>query len=332
SETKPDATMQNQGQPNSQGENSNALSTPAILAMNSATPLPSGRVSAIQFGPIYLQSFDFLQTEDAVTETGQGGTNWESFSELKAVIVFDRAFRESHFAVQYQPRLLLQNGSVSFDAANLTAGFNTQFHVSPRFTASFSNGFNYYSRVAQFNNLSLQSDLTTGGLVGSNFLEGGGHFLDDRTQLDFQYLISPRSQFEVMPTFYYYKSTGVQGSVGTVAIDSSYGFGLTATYGYLLSPTKSISFSYQEEDVHYSRTLSATNYQTLTATYSQQLSQTWRFSAGAGAAVYSGGSASGTTTTPAKSSSVWTEHGQFSLIKEFNKGSVAFNYYRGQQP
>jgi hypothetical protein len=330
--TKPDTASQNPQQPGSQGENNTAASPPPILAMNSAAPLASGRVSAIQFGPIYLQSVNFLQTGDALTETGQNGTVWGSFSELQAVIVFDRAFRNSHFAVQYEPRLLVENGTVSADASNLNAGWSTVFHLSPRFTASFSNSFNYYSRVAQFDNLSLQADLTTGGLVASNFLEGGGHFLEDRTQLSFQYLISPRSRFEVTPYFDYSKSTGVTGNVSTLAIGDSYGFGLTANYGYLLSPTQSISFSYQEEDIHYSQGLSTTNYQTLTATYSQQLTQTWRFSAGGGVVVSSASAFSGTTTTPGKSSSIWTENGQFSLIKVFNKGSLAFNYYRGQQP
>lgn len=331
--TKPDTAVQSpQTQPSSQGESGNAVSPPPILALNSAAPLPSGRVSAVQFGPIYLQSADFLETVDAITATGQNSTNWGSFSELKAVIVFDRAFRDSHFAVQYQPRLLVENGAVSGDSSNLNAGFSTVFHLSPRFTASFSNGFNYYSRVAQFENLSLQSDLTTGGQVASNFLEGGGHFLDDRTQVDVQYLISPRSRFDVTPYFDYYESTGVTGNVSTLAIGSSYGYGLTANYSYLLSPTKSISFGYQGEDIHYSQALSTTNYQTLTATYSQQLSQTWRFTAGGGAVVSSASAFTGTTTTPRQKSSIWTENGQFSLIKVFNKGSVAFNYYRGQQP
>jgi hypothetical protein len=328
--TKPNDPAQNvPPSAGSQSDSPEAISTPPIRAINSAGPLPSGRVSAVQFGPIYLQSVDFLQTFDALSVSGQNGVAWGSFSELKAIIVFDHAFRNSHIAVQYQPRFLVNSGTVSTDASDLSAGWSTVFHLSPRLTASVSNNFDYYSRVGQFENLGLLSDLTTGGVVQSNFLEGGGHFLEDRTELGLQYLVSPRGRFEARPFFQYYESVGVTGSQ---VIGDSYGAGVNADYGYLLGPTKSITFNYQMEQLHYSKSIPTTMYQTIAVSYSQQLSRTWRFSAGGGAAVSSSSDPNGTTSTPVGRSTEWTENGQFTLIKSFANGSVAFSYYRGQEP
>lgn len=327
--TKPNDPTQVPQSAGPQTDSTEAISTPPIRAINGAGPLPSGRVSAVQFGPIYLQSVDFLQTFDALTVSGQNGVDWGSFSELKAIIVFDHSFRDSHIAIQYEPRFLVESGTVSTDASDLSAGWSTVFHLSPRLTALANSNFDYYSRVGQFENLGLLSDLTTGGVVQSNFLEGGGHFLEDRTELGLQYLVSPRGRFEVRPYFQYYESVGVTGSQ---VIGNSYGFGVNADYSYLLSPTKSITFNYQMEELHYSSSIPATTYQTIAVSYSQQLSQTWRFSAGGGAAVSATNSPSGTTGTPIGRSTEWTENGQFTLIKSFANGSVAFSYYRGQQP
>lgn len=309
---------------NSQSDNDNAASTPPLRAMNGAGPLPSGRVSAVQFGPVYLQSADFLQTFDAINATGQSNTLWQDYSMFRATVVLDHAFKKSHFAVQYQPRLLILNGDVHTDTADLNAAWSTLFAISPRMNVSLTNGLIYYSRVGQFDNLDLMSDITTGALAQSNFLEGGGHFLDDRTDLAFKYQLSARSRFEVTPFFQYYYSTGTQ------AIGDSYGFGLNADYGYLLSPTKSVTFSYQIDDTHFSQLIPTTTYQTISINYSQQLSPTWRFSVGGGATT-SGSNLVSTAPSPQTiNSRQWTENGLFNLIKTFSNSSVAFSYYRGQ--
>lgn len=309
---------------NSPSDNGTAASTPPLRAMNGAGPLPSGRVSAVQFGPLYLQSVDFLQTFGATIATGQSNTLWQDYSSFRAIVVLDRAFKNSHFAVQYQPRLLILNGDVHADTADLNTAWSTLFAISPRLNVSLTNGLIYYSRVGQFDNLDLMSDITTGALVESNFLEGGGHFLEDRTDLAFKYQLSARSRFEVTPFFQYYYSTGTQ------AIGYSFGFGLNANYSYLLSPTKSVTFSYQIDDTHFSELLPTTTYQTFSVNYAQQLSPTWRFSAGGGATT-SGSNVvdTGTNAQPTRSMQ-WTENGTFNLIKTFSNSSVAFSYYRGQ--
>jgi hypothetical protein len=308
----------------SQSDNSIATSAPPVRTMNGASPLPSGRVSAVQFGPVYLQSADFLQTFDAINATGQPNTTWQDYSIFRATAVFDQAYKHSHVAVQYQPRLLIVDGVVHTDTADLNAAWSTLLPISPRLSVSLNNGLIYYSRVGQFDNLDLMSDITTGALAQSNFLEGGGHFLDDRTDLAFKYQLSARSRFDVTPFFQYYYSTGTQ------AIGDSYGFGLNADYGYLLSPTKNVTFIYQIDDTHFSQLIPTTTYQTFAINYAQQLSPTWRFSVGGGATTSGSYLVSATPNTQPTRSAQWTENGLFNLIKTFSNSSLAFSYYRGQ--
>jgi hypothetical protein len=299
-------------------------SAPPIRAMNGAGPLPSGRVSEVQLGPVYLKSADFTQSFEAISATGQTGTLWEYYSMLRADIVLDETFKNSHFAVQYQPRLIVLNGNVNADTANLNAGWTTALHLSPRLTTSFTNNLSYYSREGQFDNLDLMADITTGSLVQSNFLAGDGHFLNDRTEIDFAYLIGPRSRLSVAPYFEYYESSGTQ------AVGQSEGYGLNASYGYLLSPHRSVSLQYQVEDTHFAEFIPTTLYQTVSGTYTQQLSATWRISVGGGITTSSSTALSSTSTPQTGSSTEWTESGLFSLIKSFAHSTLAFSYYRGQ--
>jgi hypothetical protein len=297
--------------------------SPPIRTMNGAGPLPSGRVSQVQFGPIYLQSAEFLQLFDAITATGQTGTVWDYSSLFRAQIVFDHAFKNSHVAVQYQPRLMVINGNVNVDTGNLNAEWSTSFHLTPRLNASLTNSLSYFSRQGQFDNLDLMADVTTGSLVQSNFLEGSGQFLTDRTEFAVVYQTSPRGRFGVTPYFEYQESTGTQ------AIGQSLGYGASATYAYLLTPTSSASVQYQVDDTHFSKFLPVTVYQTVSGTYAQQLTPTWRFAIGGGVST-SSSTASSSTTTPSTRSTQVTENALFSLIKTFGHATLAFNYYRGQ--
>ena len=298
--------------------------SPPIRTMNGAGPLPSGRVSQVQFGPIYLQSLEFLQSFDAINATGQPGTVWDYYSLLRAQIVFDHAFKSSHVAVQYQPRLTVINGNVNVDTGNLNAGWSTSFHLTPRLNASLTNSLSYFNRQGQFDNLDLMADITTGSLVQSNFLEGSGQFLTDRTEFVVVYQTSPRGRFGVTPYFEYEESSGTQ------AIGQSLSYGANATYAYLLTPMSSVSLQYQVEDTHFSKFLPTTLYQTVSANYEQQLTPTWRFAVGGGVTTSSSTTSSSTTPPQSTRSTQLTENANFSLIKTFAHATLAFNYYRGQ--
>jgi hypothetical protein len=291
--------------------------------MNGAGPLPSGRVSSVQLGPIYLQSVDSFQSAIASNSTAHTGTLWRSYSLFRAAIVFDQSFKTSRFAVQYQPRLIILDGQAKADTGNLSAAWSTAFRLTPVWKISFNNTLNYYSQQRQFDNLDLMADVTTGALVQSQFLEGNGHFLSDRTELPVLYQISPRSRVDVTPFFEYYSSSG-----SSQVVSQSEGYGLRASYAYLLGPTRGIGFQYQVEDTHFSAFLPNTIYQSFSASYSQQLRATLRFSVSGGLTT----AQTSQSNSGALSSTQKTVSGSASLIKSFRDASLAFNYYRGQTP
>ena len=292
---------------------------PEIRGMNSAAPLPSGRVSPVQLGPLYLQSLSFFQSENAITVSGQPGTNWESVSVFRTNIVFDHSFKTSRVAVQYEPRLTIVNGQAFTDTSNLNGNWTTTFYASPRLNISIDDNLNYFGQQGQFDNLSLLADLTTGALVQSRFLDGSGHLLSNRAELPISYLVSPRGRLDITPFFEYYKATG------SASISHSRSPGGRVSYGYALSATRGIGVSYSVQDTSFSSTLPTTLYQTIAANYSQILSPTLRYSIGAGATL-----SSATAATTSVSSTQSTVNATFNLIKSFRDSSLSFNYYRGQ--
>jgi len=290
------------------------LTIPQLRVVTGSGPLPSGRVSPFQLGPIYLKSADFSEFLNAISATNQPSTLVESDTLFRAMIVFDHVFRTSRFTVQYQPRLSIINGRAQTDTSNLDANWTSNFQLSPRLSVGLDNGFNYYGQQGQFDNLSILGDLTSGTLVQSHFLDGAGHFLSERVEAPIRYLLGPRSSVGVIPFFEYYTASGSQ------TVNGSKSPGAEANYSYALSATKSVGLGYSVRHTQFSNALPTTLYQEFTVNYAQQLSPTWRYSLMVGAI----------TASQNGQSSQKTASGDFNLIKMFRDSSLAFQYYRGQ--
>ena len=296
------------------GTNADALQ---VQQMHGATPLPTGRVSALQFGPVYMQSADFYQALEAISASTLPNPSFESVSIFRTDLVLDRAWKTSRFAVQYEPRLMITNGVVQTSTANLTAAWDTLFAITPRLSLGLKNNFGYFSQKAQFGGLNLEGDLTTGTLVQAQFLEGPGHFLNDRSEADVRYLLSARNRIDVTPFFEYYSASGTQD----VYVNESKSPGVEFGFSRLLSPTKTIGFGYTIEDTIFGNLLPRTLYQTVDVTYAQAAGPTWRYAATAGV--------TRATTPIGPAQTTWV--GTFDLIKLFRDSKLTFQYNRGQQ-
>ena len=288
-----------------------------VHQMGAATPLPTGRVSALQFGPVYLQSADFYLALETINATTLTNPLFESISIFRTDFVLDHSWRNSRFAVQYEPRLMITNGVVQADTANLTATWGTLLMVTPRLSIGLRNNFGYFSQQAQFQGLNLQGDLTTGTLVQAQFLEGPGHILNDRSEADVRYLLSPRNRMDITPFFDYYFTTGAPTSNVTESKSPGAEFG----FSRLLSPTSTIGLGYTLQDTVFDNLLPRTLYQTVDVTYAQEVGPTWRFAATAGV------SRASTRVGPAQVTGV----GTFDLIKLFRDSELTFQYNRGQR-
>lgn len=287
-----------------------------VHQIGGAAPLPTGRVSAVQFGPVYLQSADFYQAVETINASTLPNRLLESVSIFRTDFVFDQAWRNSRFAVQYEPRLMITNGVVQTNTANLTATWGTLFAVTPRLSIGLKNNFGYFSQQAQFAGLDLQGDLTTGTLVQAQFLDGPGHILNDRSEADIRYLLSPRNRIDITPFFEYYSASGAQTLYVTESKSPGGEFGFTR----LLTPTSTIGFGYTVQDTMFGNLLPNTLYQTVDVTYAQQVGPTWRFAATGGV----------TRATTAVGPAQVTGVGTFNLIKLFRDSKVTFQYNRGQ--
>jgi hypothetical protein len=313
---KPTAPDSGVGQTPNQGDETPVSSAPVdqIRVVNGGSPLPSGHISPLQFGPIAVASADFFESIQGVAVSGVPGRTWESDAIFRTNLVFDKEWQTGRFSVQYQPRLSIIQGTAQTDTSNLISSLTKQFQLTPRLSVHFDNTLEYYSQQGQFNNLSILGDLTSGTLTQSQFLDGSGHFLNERVGLEFRYLLSPRSRFDVTPFFNYYLATGMS------AIGQGKSPGVSLDYGYALSANRTVGLSYSWNKTYYSETLPSSTYQTVNANYSQQLSATLRLSLAAGF----------TQQSATMNSSDVAATGSFSLIKSFGQSSLAVQYYRGQ--
>jgi hypothetical protein len=287
-----------------------------VRQMKGANVLPTGRVSSFQFGPIYLQSVDFYQALETISASNMPQTLFESVSIFRADVVFDHAWRTSRLAVQYEPRLTVTNGLAQTSTANLNATWNKLYTLSPRLSLGLKNGFGYYSQQAQFDGLNLEGDLTTGALVQAHFLDGPGHFLNDRSEVDIRYLLSQRNRLDVSPFFEYYSASGGQN----LNVTESKSPGAELGFSRLLSDTRTIGFGYAVQDTSFGKLLPRTLYQTVNMTYAQQVGPTWRYAMTVGA----------THASTAIGPSQNTTTGNLNLIKLFRDSTLAFRYDRGQ--
>jgi len=316
---KPDVAPDNSTTPmtltgNVLGPNSDTLQ---VHQMGGAKPLPTGRVSAIQFGPVYLQNADFYQELEVLNVSNQPNTQYESVSLFRADLVFDHAWRASRVAVQYEPRLTITNGQVQASTSNLDAQWNTLFTLTPRLSLGLKDDFGYYGQQAQFDGLNLEADLTTGTLVQAHFLDGPGHFLNNRAEAEIRYLVSPRNHIDITPFFDYYSASGDQA----VTVTESKSPGAELAFYRLLSPTRTMGFGYAFQDTFFGNMLPRTLYQTGDLTYAQQVSPTWRYSATVGVTRAS------TSLAPPD----WTLIADLNVIKQLRgESTLAFQYYRGE--
>jgi hypothetical protein len=261
-----------------------------------------------------VQSAEFSQAAVFLDLSGQPDTAPVAASFLQTYIVFDHVGQRTRFTTQYQPQLAIVGGQAQGQFANHNASLETYFQLSSRVALGLSDQYSYFGDQRLFENLDLQADISTGSLLQSRFLEGPGHYLNNRTQATLSYQLNPRVRLDFTPDY----NVAAERGVSTVLERNSYGSGASLTY--LISDTKNVGIYYSAENATFSRSLPRTLYQTAGASYSQRVSQTWRFATSVGVS----------TSGSSGNSRAWVGTGLVSLIKSFREASLAFSYYRGQ--
>lgn len=160
--------------------------------------LPAGRVSPLQWGPLYVQSAEFTQAAEFFNLPGQPPVAGSFFA---TTIVFEHVARSSHLTAQYQPRIGIVAGQAQNQLTNHSANLDAYYELTPRLGLGLSDDYSYFSDQNLFENLNVQADLSTGSLLQSRFLEGPGHYLNNDAKASLNYQLSPRTRVELAPHY-----------------------------------------------------------------------------------------------------------------------------------
>jgi hypothetical protein len=317
----PDATPpSDQQQPNAAGTTQGFF----VRALNSAGPLV-GENGPLQWGWISVRSASFLEYFSQVNFANpsiQPQNENIDASELSASIVVDRAFKRSHLTIQYTPSLAISNGNVYSNALNQTAGLDTSFQLNSRWSLQVTDRFSYVGSQRTFSGQVLSTDYSTGISAPQNFLYGPGSVLYNVIFASFTYLWSPRTTVSFAPSFGYQYGTG---AVNPAANVTGFSEGGNLTFSHLLSPTKTIGFTYTGQYANYTNSSVSAGPQSnaviqdFLVTYSQQVSTSLWIHLGLGI----------TTTTGGESGSGLAMNA--SITKNFHRSDLALFYNRGHQ-
>jgi hypothetical protein len=313
----------NQSEPNA------AATTPGLFAraLNSAGPLP-GDKGPLQWGWFSITSASFSQYFNNVTIDNAGlppVSQDVSASQLSTSIVVSHAFgaaRLTKLTVQYTPSLFIAEGHVYTDALNQSAGLDTTFQLSPRWSMQISDRFSYFGNQRYYTGLSLGVDYSLGTVAQNSFLNGPGRVIYDTAGAAFSYLWSPVTTVSFSPSFGYQNSSGAVNSGQNLS--ALYG-GAQLTVSHALTASQTVGVSYLGQYASYTNTSTSAGPQTngllqdFLVSYGKRIGASWRLSAGLGiTSNTSGGSQAGLAASGG-------------VTKSFHKMDVALNYYRGHQ-
>jgi len=312
-----------------QSEPNPAATTQGLFAraLNSASPL-GGENGPLQWGWVSVRSISLLQyfTSTNLDNPGTQPVSLDSNgTQLMTSIVVSHAFgasRSTQLAIQYSPSLFISEGHVYTNALSQSAGLDTTFRLTPRWSLQIADRFSYYGNQRYYSGLSLGVDYAQGTVAQNSFLNGPGTVIYNNVGATFSYLWSPVTTVSFTPTFGYENSTGAVNSGQNL---STFFGGGQLTVSHSLSATQTVGISYLGQYASYTNTSATAGpqansfLQDFLATYGKQIGASWRLNLGLGLTNNTGiDSQSGLAASAG-------------ISKSFQKMDFAVNYHRGHQ-
>jgi hypothetical protein len=291
-----------------------ASSAPQVQQVGAAGNLLEN-ISPLRWGPVYVGSAQYAQIFDRGTVFSGQGAFQNAASLFSSTVVFDKNFRTSRIALQYVPRIVILNGHVQNDFANQDASLDTAFILSPRWSMNIGDHFTYLRSSNAFGALYLDANAVSGTTLQKSFLQGPITWLSNSVAVNFSYMIGPRARLSFAPDYVYSTTSGSTVATGNQTAQQ-YGarFGIV----YDLSPRSSIQGYYSAQNSLYQGTFANTLYQTFSLGYSRQFGVGWSLT-----------STFGASTANFASGREWTATGSFSIVKAFQRSTVALALSRG---
>ncbi len=293
-----------------------------VRPLGSSYPLPTYE-TLLRWGPVYVRSLELMQNYSKFSNATSGAgsifdQNSFNATVLSTEIVYDRLIDNSRLVVEYAPNVQVVNGQVSSNFVNQTVSLNWVRPLSPRWTLGLSDNFRYYSVRNLYGYYYLNADafrstIVTGGIVPSSFLDGGGSWLNESTQANFAYALSPTTSISVAPVFAY---NHVTGQVNGPTTTDSFLYGGTVGWNKQISQNSSINASYGYQILEQNGT--GTPYQYGQVGYSRKLGPSTVISLFAG--LQTEGFVSGRN---------WNLTGSVQASRKIGRASASISYYRG---
>ena len=292
-----------------------------IRAIGTASPL-SAFEGRWKWGPLYLGEsdaravYDSIRPTDAATSGIQASNN--VLSLYSTSLILDKEWSRSRIAVQYQPRLAIAPGQVSFDYMNQNANFTTYFQLTPRWTMGIFDGFYYTNTDSMLGALYADADAVSLISVQNVVLDTSAKYLSDAGGVSFSYALTPRTYVSFSPGGGYTRTSGLSIANGSEISRTSLTFG--ASVRHIISPRTTIGFEYTDNYSQFTSNLPLSQYHSFGITYIHQ------FTATIGASILAGA----TLSTYSGEGSYWTSSGAISVFKSFRRASISAVYSRGQ--
>jgi hypothetical protein len=302
-------------------------SAPASPAGDATTDLPIRAIgsaslldatSHLHWGDFSIGTFSYRQAFGSIVPTngiGTGGRSNASF--FSTSLMYDKKFRGSRLALQYQPRASVLNGQFTSGLLNQNLQFDTYYMLGPRWTLSVGDRLIYVKDQDLVGETLLSSDATTSTTLQNDFVRGPGAFLNESVHGSLAYAWSQRTRLSVTPTFAYSRETGkLVLNNGTL---SSRIYGVQTEIAHALSARTSIGATQNVQLITSVGAFGNTFYEQYGVNMSHQVGASWWVHGSFGAA-----------SSDLGSGRQWTESATASVNKAFKLSSVALAYYRGQ--
>lgn len=299
--------------------NPTLTSTPNVTALGTASTLglPSG---ALRWGNFYVSDASFIQSYDHANYVGPGTTSnftgasaTTNTSLFQTDLVFNRLTHYGQFAVQYQPRLAITNGTVYPDYSNQNVGFDVVLTQNARWSVNFHDRFSYFSSQNLYGSSFGDVSSETGTTVQNNFIDGPGSLLSEIAGMSVSYKITPRTTVSFAPSYTYFRTTG--SLLGKTSSDLYSG---NASLNYQLSPRQTVGVVISGQYLKLLGLPGSTQIYSVGLTYSRQMGTNWFITA----------SFSGTNTPGASTVQPWTYTGTASVARNFQRFSTGLAYSR----
>lgn len=271
--------------------------------------------SPLHWGSLSVGSFQFLEAYDEIRNAGTGNGIFRT-SVLGTTIVYDTTIRGNRLALQWQPQVAIENGQFLNDLNSESVQFNFATALSSRMSLGVQDHFGYLPLQALYTDTVLSpSTAANVHSIQNAFLSGPGSWLSNTASVSLGYQLTERTSLTVSPAYNYVHSFNTNSAVFL----GSQEYGGTVALNHQLSQTKTVGLFYSGNVVKFTNAASSVLYNSVGASFVDQLSPTWFLNASVGVAPSTFGGLR----------LVWTASGQADLQKRFQTSTATLTLSRG---